>query len=138
MSTPSSVLKRSLPQTPDTSPSDEVQSKLQRLPGEICRHCNKHYSTKGTSIQCEICYSWVHASCEGLSNDNYKMINKLSSSVPNLVCCCKLNHCFARLNQLTSIANNSAADNVDLSQFSMVYLIEPQQQLLYLNVIRTG
>ena len=114
MSTPTSSTKRALPQTPGTSPSDDNYSKIQRLPGETCKHCNKLCSTKGTSIQCEICYSWVHASCEGISNDSYKMINKLSSSVPNLVYCCKLNECFSRLNQLTSVAHNSATDEVDL------------------------
>ena len=105
--------KRKLPLSPGVSPSEEAQSKIQKLPGEICKHCNKHCSKKGTSLQCEVCYNWVHASCEGVSNDNYKLFNKLSAAVPNIVYCCNHNQCYARLNQLTSVANNLTFDNVD-------------------------
>ena len=92
-------------------------SKVQKLPGEICKHCNKLCSKKGTSFQCEVCYSWIHASCEGVSNDTYKLFNKLSASMPNIVYCCNLNQCYARLSQLTSVANNPPIENVDHHNF---------------------
>jgi len=105
--------KRKLPLSTGVSPSEEAQSKIQKLPGEICRHCNKLCSKKGAALQCEVCYNWVHASCEGVSNDNYKMFNKLSAAVPNIVYCCNFNQCYARLTQLTSVANNLTVDGVD-------------------------
>ena len=91
--------------------------KVQKLPGEICKHCSKLCSKKGTSFQCEVCYSWVHASCEEVSNDTYKLFNKLSASMPNLVYCCNLNQCYARLSQLTSVANNPPTENFDHHNF---------------------
>ena len=120
MSTPGSQAKRKLPPSPDVSPSNEMVSKMQKLPGETCKHCNKLCSKKGTSFQCEICYSWVHASCEGVSNDNYKLFNKLCASMPNIVYCCNLNQCYARLSQLTSVANTPLTESVDDHNFQTI------------------
>ena len=94
-------------------------SKVQKLPGEICKHYNKLCFKKGTSFQCEVCYRWVHASCEGVSNDNYKLFNKLSASMPNIVYCCNLNQYYASLSQLTSVANNPPTENVDHHNFQI-------------------
>ena len=41
-------------------------------------------------IQCEVCYSWVHATCEGLNMKEYDLFNKLSASVRNIAYCCNL------------------------------------------------
>ena len=73
------------------------------MPGDICKHCNKKCTVKGKNseaIQCDICYVWVHASCEGFSREQYKSFSDLSKSFPNLAYCCKLNGCLTRLNQL--------------------------------------
>ena len=56
------------------------------------------------AIQCEICYRWVHASCEGITKEKYKLFNQLD--IPNLIYCCKFNQCYSRLNQLSSVANH--------------------------------
>ena len=105
--------KRKLLLSLGVSLSKEAQSKIQKLPGELCKHGNKLCSKKGMSLQCEVYYNWVHASCEGVSNDDYKLFNKLSAAVPNIVYCCNLNQCYACLNQLTSVANNLTFDNVE-------------------------
>ena len=33
------------------------------------------------AIRCEICYSWVHVTCDGLSMEEYDQFLKLSISV---------------------------------------------------------
>jgi len=117
MSTSGSQEKRKLPPSPDVSPSNEMVSKMQKLPGETCKHCNKLCSKKGTSLQCEVCYSWVHASCEGVSNNNYK---RLCASMPNIVYYCSLNQCYACLSQLTSVVNTPLTESVDDHNFQTI------------------
>ena len=73
-------------------------AKTLELPGEICKHCNEKCNESGEcskAIQCELCYSWVHATCDGLSLKEYDLFNKLSSSVINIAYCCNLNHCYS-------------------------------------------
>ena len=53
--------KRKLLLSLGVSLSKEAQSKIQKLPGEICKHGNKLCSKKGMSLQCEVYYNWVHA-----------------------------------------------------------------------------
>ena len=77
------------------------------LPGDMCKLCNKKCTESGEdskAIQCEICYSWVHATCDGLSIEQYDLFinNQLSVSVSNIAYCCNMNHCYARLNQLVA------------------------------------
>jgi len=64
------------------SPSTEVQSKIQKLPGDICKHYNKQCTAKGTAFQREVCYSWMNVACEGIS---YKLFNKLSSAIKHSI-----------------------------------------------------
>ena len=62
-------------------------TKVMELPGDICKHYNKNCETGQGSmaIQCEICYSWVHVTCDGLSMAEYDLFLKLSTSVINLM-----------------------------------------------------
>ena len=39
------------------------------------------------------CHSWVHASCVGLEDKQYKQLTQLTSQVENLAYYCKLNQC---------------------------------------------
>ena len=93
---------------------DGSPPKALTMPGETCKHCNKKCTSKGKSseaIQCDICYVWVHASCESFSKEQYKTFSDLSKSFPNLAYCCKLNGCFTRLNQL--IARNNTFETIN-------------------------
>ena len=86
-------------------PNNVSPTKVMELPGDICKYCNKPYTEDGDdskAIQCEICYSWVHATCDGLSLKEYDLFNQLSTSVSNIAYCCNKNHCYSRLNQLTT------------------------------------
>jgi len=67
-------------------------------------------SKTSEAIQCDICFEWVHAACEGLSKDQYKMFNQLVTAFPNITYCCKLHGCLACLNQLTAKATNEPAN----------------------------
>ena len=76
-----------------------------KLPGDICKYCNKQCTEDGDDskvIQCEICYSWVHATCDGLILKEYELFNQLSTSVNNIAYCRNKNHCYSCLNQLTT------------------------------------
>ena len=89
---------------------DNSPPKALTMPGDICKHCNKKCTIKGKNseaIQCDICYVWVHASCESFSREQYKALSDLSKSFPNLAYCYKLNGCFTCLNQL--IARNDTS-----------------------------
>ena len=52
------------------------------MPVDLCGHCGKNFSDKGLNeaIQCDLCAEWVHASCEGVSSDDYKLSTNLTSS----------------------------------------------------------
>jgi len=41
----------------------------------VCGHCNK-CMPKSEAIQCDLCQSWVHASCEGINKETYKFLTK--------------------------------------------------------------
>ena len=59
------------------------------------------------TVQCDVCFVWVHASCEGFTKDQYKSFSDLSKFFPNVAYCCKLNGCLTCLNQLIAINSKS-------------------------------
>ena len=106
----------------DTSPT-ESQSKLVKLPGDTCSHCMKRCMSKGKSSDAIQCERWVHASCEGIPKEKYKLFNQVVGEIPNLVYCCKYNQCYSHLNQFTSVANHDSPVNIsqDLKVISDQY-----------------
>ena len=86
--------------------------------GDICKHCNKKCTSKGKNseaVQCDICLTWVHASCDGLNKEQYKIFSDAAKVIPNLAYCCKLNNCSVCLNQLVAakgISKSTAVDEV--------------------------
>ena len=79
---------------PDDSPEDLSKSV------DVCRHCNKKCTKRSEAVQCDLCYSWLHASCEGLNKDQYKLLTQLTSTVDNVMYYCKFNKCETRSRQL--------------------------------------
>ena len=80
------------------------------MPGDICKHYNKRYTSKGKSskaIQCDICFVWVHAACEGFTKDHFKTFSNFSKPFPNIAYCCKVNGCFTWLNKLVASKDTS-------------------------------
>lgn len=41
---------------------------------ERCGQCNKMVTDKDSGVLCEICESWFHTSCEGISEEVYKVL----------------------------------------------------------------
>ena len=72
------------------------------MPVDLCGHCGKNCSDKGLNeaIQCDLCAEWVHASCEGVSSDDYKLLTNLTSSSENVIYYCNLNQCLSRVKQI--------------------------------------
>ena len=75
-------------------PNDDSHD-IKHTPVDLCGHCGKNCSDKGLdeAIQCDLCAAWVHASCEGVSSDDYKLLTNLTSSSENVIYYCSLNQC---------------------------------------------
>ena len=82
---------------------EHVSPEIVSKPANVCGHCSKRCISKGPSseaIQCDLCGLWVHAACEGLNKDQFRLLNQLSQSVDNVVYFCNLNQCIARHKQI--------------------------------------
>ena len=56
MATPSSQVKRKHESSQDDiSPSKEIRSKVMKLPGDTCQHCNKRCTDKGKNSEAPQC-----------------------------------------------------------------------------------
>ena len=93
------------------SPTQEqCNSSLNTLPGHTCGHCGKACTAKGKlseAIQCDFCYVWVHAHCEGITKEQYKNLSYISGAVTNVAYYCEYNHCYSRIKQLVTLYVNS-------------------------------
>ena len=58
----------------------------------MCNHFNKQCTSNDEAIQCDLCSTWVHASCEDLSHEQYNLLCQLASSA-NVVYYYNLNSC---------------------------------------------
>ena len=47
---------------------------------DLCKVCEKQVNTRHHTIQCDICYSWIHKKCNKLNDIDYKQLQ--GSSVP--------------------------------------------------------
>ena len=75
---------------------------IKRSPVDLCGHCGKNCRDKvlNKAIQCDLYAAWVHASCEGVSSDDYKLMKNLTSSSKNVIYYCSLNQCLSRVKQI--------------------------------------
>ena len=79
---------------------EQRNSSLSILPGHTCGHCGKAYTAKrklSEAIQCDLCYVWVHAHCEGITKEHYKSLSYISGAVTNVAYYCEYNHCYSRI-----------------------------------------
>ena len=86
----------------DSASPSAVQGKAScsKLPGDVCGHCDKECTPDGEAIQCDLCYVWVHAECEGVTNEQYEKLNSIASTLCNVAYYCQLNCCHTRVKQL--------------------------------------
>ena len=97
-----------------SSPDAEIL--LQSKTIDICGHCNKRCTEKGPqseALQCDMCYSWVHATCEGLKKDQYKQFTQLTNTITNIVYYCTLNQCASLNKKLIYDHLSSLKQNAD-------------------------
>ena len=96
------------------SPTHEQRdSSLAALPGNICGHCGKECTAKGKlseAVQCDLCYMWLHASCEGISKEQYRNLSHVCNSIANVAYYCEFNHCHSRVKQLVARHVNANAN----------------------------
>ena len=101
------------------SPTQEQRnSSLNTLPGHTCGHCGKACTAKGKlseAIQCDFCYVWVHAHCEGITKEQYKNLSYISGAVTNVAYYCEYNHCYSRIKQLVTLYVNSNTNSTTVS-----------------------
>ena len=97
----------------DTPPDTRILQQSKKV--NVCGHCNKNCTLGSEAIQCDLCQSWVHASCEALDTEDYKMLTQLTVSVENVVCFCKLNNCLTVNKKLLNDHLNAlSSDTADL------------------------
>ena len=67
------------------------QEKLRLCTLSTCGHCKERCTEsgkQGQAIQCDLCGVWVHASCEGVSEDQYKQLVSFTSTIENIAYTC--------------------------------------------------
>jgi len=89
------------PRTKRNRPNDSPDPKDRLLSRKIdtCGHCKKKCTPTCEALQCDLCSSWVHASCEGFSKKQYSSISQLTKSLDNVMFYCRLNNCVTRSKQ---------------------------------------
>ena len=104
-------------------PNDDSPDILSK-PVDVCGHCGKNCSGKGhlnEAIQCDLCAMWVHASCEGVSSDDYKLLTNLTSATDNVIYYCNLNQCLSWVKQIVfQHFNNKPSNNTESLQPSLL------------------
>ena len=66
------------------------------------------------ALQCDMCHSWVHATCEGLKKDQYKQLAQLSNTITNIAYYCSLNQCASLNKKLIYDYLSSLKQNTDI------------------------
>jgi len=82
-------------------PNDSPNSKDQLISRDVetCGHCKKKCTSTCEALQCDLCSSWVHANCEGVSKKQYLSISQLTNSLDNVMFYFRLNNCVTRSKQ---------------------------------------
>jgi len=117
-------------------PNDDSPDILHK-PVDTCGHCGRICSGEGQlneAIQCDLCASWVHASCEDVSSDDYKLLTNLTATTDNLIYYCNLNQCLSRVKQivfqhLSKPPNRSEEFSNRTEDFSQPVLLSEHQTL---------
>ena len=100
----------------------ETPIRSKRKPVDVCGHCGETCSGKShlsEAIQYDLCASWVHASCEGIGLDDYKLLTSLTSATDNVIYYCSLNQCLLRTKQIIFQHFNQSSKNTESSQPSL-------------------
>ena len=127
-STPGGSQKR---RKPDTEGSPDKLTQLLDTPVNLCGHCKKKCTAKSEALQCDLCASWLHASCEGITREDYKLLNQLSSSTQNIVYYCNLNHCLDRFKTIMAQWTQNAPSKIDQLESKLIAQINKVSESSY-------
>jgi len=122
----------SQPRNKRTCPNDSPDSRDQLLSKDvdICVHCKKKCTQTCEALQCDLCSSWVHASCEGFTKKQYASISQFTNSFDNLMFYCRLNNCVSRSKQLIfTRVETSLTFPTQSSEETLQSLVEEQDSL---------
>ena len=86
----------------DTPPTKKQKDRIQSLPGSKCLHCDQDCTLESKALQCDLCHTWVHSECEGVSSELYELLNDVCSGTVNVSYYCELNCCNSRIKQLVA------------------------------------
>ena len=80
---------------PDSDESPDKLSHMLSKSVDMCGHCSRKCTIKNKPIQCDcdLCSTWVHASCEKLKDEQYTILG----SSPNIIYYCSVNSCASRI-----------------------------------------
>ena len=115
---------------PAEGDSPDKYEQLLRKSTEVCGHCNKRCTAKGEAVQCDLCYSWVHASCEGIKKDNYRLLSQITTNIEGVVYYCKLHQCALRFKQFQSEWVNQTTLSESLKAVVKECTVSSQSHLL--------
>ena len=82
---------------------------------DVCGHCNKKRAANSKSILCDFCYSWAHASCEGLKDEQYNQLTQLTPQIENISYYCNLNQCVVAHKKFLYECVSKATQSEDLA-----------------------
>jgi len=107
--------------TDDSVSPDTLQAEALSKSIDTCAHCKKRCTNTGNSeaIQCDLCYSWVHASCESITKSHFKLLNEtLSVNSDSILYLRKSNKCNVRFKQLLA-SKTCPCDLPESANFSL-------------------
>lgn len=113
---------------PDSEDSPDKLSRLLNKPVDVCGHCNKKCATNDEAIQCDLCSTWVHASCENLSLEQYNSLCQLTSCT-NIVYYCNLNSCSNRVRSIMAEWIHTSSDTFKSLKESHTHLLSEWKNL---------
>ena len=83
----------------ETADRADLRTKKQdkeKRPKDVCGHCNKKCTSTGKfshAFECDYCHYWVHAECEGYTEDKYRKFVEVSQLIDNMNYYCKFSNC---------------------------------------------
>ena len=93
-------VKRHRPKRALSISPEKQQNSLQNLPGGSCVKCDHVLGSDCKAVQCDLCGAWIHAKCEGISDEIYDKMNVVLGGLNNFVYYCESNNCISRIKQL--------------------------------------
>ena len=46
-----------------------------------CSKCKENCTAESEAIQCDLCYAWLHALCDGISSELYSSLNNIFATL---------------------------------------------------------